>query len=140
MTKITIHITKEVLEASKYCGKQGGSHQVARIGQNCAIGKAIHNLFPNSWVNNARIRVANTPIEFDEDGWISAEWTRKCIFIDLPEKAQVFIIEFDIMDPNSRTQMPELSFDIEIPDSVLEFIPIDDVYRILSESKTMSLA
>ena len=71
--KITINITKEVLEATKMCGRDNKS-----VVQNCAIAYAVRKLFPNVEVNHLNI-------------WnLSPYWA-----ISLPKSAKKFIHEFD---------------------------------------------
>ena len=116
-TKITVHVTKGVLEKTKNCkDAQRSSH--------CAISYAVRELFPNA-------RTARTDIYFDPA--LNAE-------APLPMKAQDFIYLFDNATPWERSQMNELSFEIEVPDEALEGIDISEVHRIISESKTLSLA
>lgn len=121
MTKFKINVTKEVLEESKACNFM--------IGQNCAIAKAICRLFPNAWVEKSRINFYKNK---DLQGNIIAKSL-------LPKIASSFIDDFDTKTPSERVLMEPISFDIEVPDRVINLIPIDDFYRILEESKTISV-
>lgn len=135
MTRITVNITKEVLEASANCTK------TMFIGQNCAIGKAIHDLIPNSSVG--RMDVVWHPKNIDIIKLLSkSNWTgnENIIHIPLPVEASIFIIRFDNLMPAERVQMTPFSFDIELPDEIINEINIDEVKRILEHHPTLSFA
>jgi hypothetical protein len=82
--------------------------------ENCAIAYAI-------------VRVSY--IEFYEDTSISA----------LPIEAGTFILIFDELScsPKDRMEMPEIQFEIDVPNSVIERIGLSQIYKVLSESKTL---
>ncbi|HLY71940.1 MAG TPA: hypothetical protein VKR53_19535 [Puia sp.] len=110
----TIHVTKEILARAKYCGQD----QQQFIGDKCAIAVALQDLFPNVFVTGNHIH----PFGFDQEG--ISEMT-----IVLPLVAQNFIKVFDslVAMPRVRLLLPELAFDIIIPDRVIEQINIDDI-------------
>lgn len=116
--KLTIKITKEVLEKTKMCGKSSGLELIA---ENCAIAYAIRRLFPKATVG---------------------PWN---LFFDLATKtplplvAQSFIETFDYSSIEERLLLPEFSFDIEVPDSVIESIGIEQAKEIISKSSTLEL-
>lgn len=135
-TTITVHVTKDVLEQTKYCKTQLVTHRDGLTGQNCAIGYCIHNLFPNSWVGEEKITLYKEPLFFSDGGWLgNVPW----LHIPLPEEATRFIRLFDKKMSEDRVKMGGLSFEIEIPDEALSTIDISEVHRILKESKTLSL-
>lgn len=115
--KLKIKITKDVLKRSMYCGT---NIQSGHSFDNCAIAIAIKEIFPNACVTN---KIRTQLPTFD--------------IIELPEVAKDFIREFDRLEnnPGIRLYMPELSFDIDLPDSVIDQINIDDIHK----SQTLEL-
>lgn len=137
MTKMTINITKDILYESRNCKNE--SFIKDKIGQNCAIGKAIFNLFGDlSWVDNNNIliyREGFTSCILEEMISKPSDYQ-----IYLPHRARTFIEEFDNNSPDERANMQPFSFDVEIPDEVIELVGgVEEVYKILEESKTMQL-
>lgn len=129
--KITIKITKEVLRASMFCQTKGTSESTM-IGQNCAIGKAVADLFSyKTWVGPSAIYYYKHGVDLNGIGDYS---------IRLPHEACVFIKEFDGTTPEDRINIRELSFEIDVPNEVIDDIGIGQVYKILSESKNLELA
>lgn len=121
MTKFKINITQQVLEDSKMC-----KHEV---GQNCAIAKAISQLFPY-------INVGASEITFYDNADLDG-----CYFADstLPDEAIDFIAKFDEYTPEQRIKMQPFSFEIEVPDEVIDMVGIDEAHRILETSQTIEL-
>lgn len=113
--KIQINITKEVLNKSAMC--------MSEAHHNCAIAVAIRDLFPT-------FKVFNTFIENPNGAFV-------CY---LPEDASDFIRAFDDCSPSQRLMLPELSFEIDVPQKYIDKIGIDEAHRILSTSKTMKLS
>jgi len=111
--KILIKVTKEVLKRSMFCS--GTS-----INENCAIALAVRDLFPRATVGASFINSLAEQIE-------------------LPDSAIRFIYKFDSKTPDQRLQMHPLSFEVDVPDSVINEVGISEAYRILSESKTLEL-
>lgn len=135
--KILIKVTKDVLKESMYCisglcNTENLFKQKEGIGFNCAIGIAVNKLFENAWVSRNKIIVYENFTEMN---------TGKDISIPLPMEAQNFIIRFDRLReyPAQRLNMEEFTFEIEVPQSVIDKIGIDEVHKILSESKTLEL-
>jgi hypothetical protein len=135
MTKIEVNITKEVLFESRNC--KVGLHKVTKTGQNCAIGKAIFNLFGDkSWVTTYDIQIYKNGIEFSDKGFIE----NKCdIRIKLPNNASEFVRAFDNYTPERRVEIEPFSFEVEVPDEVIDMINIDEVKRICGMSPTLTL-
>jgi len=122
--KILIKITKNILEKSKNCNPK-----YCEVTKNCAIALAIIDILPDVEVSFVEIYV---PYSYEIE---------KCIRIPIPIEATKFIREFDRLKdfPEKRMLMPEFSFEIEVPIEIIEKIGISDVYKILSESKTLEL-
>lgn len=119
--KILIKVTKEILERSSMCGFDSSVYRV----ESCAVALAIREIFPRAAVgiNNEGIPVICGV--GDES-------------IELP-RARLFINLFDRSTPLERLTMSPQSFEIDVPSEVIEKIGIGEVYRILSESKTLEL-
>lgn len=112
--KIQINVTKEVIKKAIYCADN--------TEQNCAIALAVREIFPNACVSAKCLY-----FHIDEDEHVS-----------LPPHAQVFISLFDFLSPTARASMFDISFEINVPDEVIQQIGIGQVYKILSESRTLS--
>lgn len=122
MTKILIHITRNILERSANCRSKDRA-------ANCAFALATKELLPLAAVGVWAIY----PVFFGG----GPEKTRKNFPIS--DKMSLFILDFDEKTPEQRRNMLEESFELEIPDNVLEEIDISDVHKILEESETMEL-
>lgn len=114
---IRIHVTKNILRESHNCSKENS-------GLNCAIALAVRDLLPNT-------KVRRCYLAFFDDSWNYQESTT------LPVIASKFIDRFDLNTPQQRLRMKPLSFDVDIPDSVIERIGIEEVNRILETSETL---
>lgn len=115
--KILIKVTKDVLKRSMMCNFPDS--------QNCAIAIACREFFPNA---------AITVYDMYPFGSID-------VSIHLPIEASRFVSKFDSLAVNKeqRLNLPEFSFEVEVPEPVLQRIGISEAYRILSESKTLEL-
>jgi hypothetical protein len=134
--KLQINITKEILKESMYC--TNGSPRESKTGQNCAIGKAIYNLFGDkSWVGTLGIHISKYPVKYNYFGLLSINWIASGYNIELPEEAIIFIKRFDMANPNTRMNMSPFSFIIDIPDEVIEMISLGEIYKVLENSTTM---
>jgi hypothetical protein len=118
--KIRITITKDVLNETKYCGP-------INAGLNCAIAVAVRDMVPQA-------KVRTHYIAFFDTSWnyITSSF--------LPPVAVRFIKKFDTRSPEERVRIKPISFDLDIPDEVIERIGIDQIHKILSESKTLEYA
>lgn len=112
--KILIKITKEVLEKTKMC-------EADKLSENCAISYAVRALFPLAITQRTYMWFGN----------------KEGDYTSLPMKAREFITAFDSLFPEERVKMKPFSFEIDVPDSVINEIGIGQVYKILSESKTL---
>lgn len=117
--KLTIKITKEVLQRSMMC----------RVGhclvtQNCAIAVAVRDVFPKASV------VPN----FINLNHINEE-------MELPLEATKFIREFDALadNPEKRLKMTPFDFEIDVPDKVIDSIGIEEAISIINKSETLEL-
>lgn len=121
MTKLKIKITKAILKESMMCQVSGEKMDVLR---NCAIAEAVREIFPNATVGHYLII-----------------YIPHQLIIKLPNSAINFITEFDHLrnTPEKRLEMPEISFEIEIPDSVLDSIGISEIRQIVEKSETLEL-
>lgn len=117
-TKLQITVTKEMLEKSKNCYKD-----VSYAKTNCAIALAIRDVFP-------RAEVLTTVIFPDPD-------VRG--MIKLPYEASEFIELFDDAEPEQRCEMDPISFEIDIPDTIINRINIDEIRPLLENHPTLKL-
>jgi hypothetical protein len=127
--KILIKITKDVLKRSAMCG-------IEKLykGDSCAVALAIIDFLPYSSVGKNEVYpFYHSPINYYK---LLPKYEDA---IKLPSAAEEFISTFDALSPEQRIEMPEISFEIEVPDSVIQKIGIGQVYKVLSESKTMEL-
>lgn len=135
--KLKIIVDKACLEASKNCNINGPSGE-NMIGQNCAIGRAIHDIFPDSWV-------ATEFILFYDEGYdilsnIMSGFNPPYVTVNLPKVAREFISEFDNTTSDKRADMNEIEFEIDVPESVIENIgDMEEVKRLISTSPTLEL-
>lgn len=131
--KILIKITKDILKQSMMCGVNipkdalpiSKLQQIA-VGANCAFALAVREIWPNASIGD-RIY----PYYFPE-GNIERQ-------IAISDEAWGYIKKFDLLrqTPEMRLELPEQSFEIDVPHSILEKVGISEVYKILSESKTL---
>lgn len=122
--KIKIKVTKDILYASRMCGDDAGF--------NCAIALAVREIFPNAWVETHKIKTSLT-----EDGLRLTPIDRGSI--DLPEEATRFIRAFDERKPEERILMTPIEFEVTVPNEVINEIDISNMYKVLSESKSLEL-
>jgi hypothetical protein len=116
--KIKIHITKDVLKRSAMCGINTGA-----INENCAIAIAVKDLFPQAKVYRHNI------------GYFGEKYNHR-----LPEHGQGrFINKFDSLTPSARIAAPEFSFELEVPEYVINSIGIQEALDIIEKSETLTL-
>jgi hypothetical protein len=141
MTTIKVDITKEILKDTAHCKDN--------MGFTCAIAKAINDLLPNSWVEQKSIIVFENRHQYlSQCGGYGVDYRipsqmRSLGSIPLPKEATEFIIKFDKRSPWRRKLMKPFSFEITIPDTILDFISkgnMEVVTEILGQSGTMSLS
>lgn len=106
-TTLTIHITKEVLEESKNCS--------GAKGRTCAVAVAIRHIWPKAYVCT-------------DEAYLNGKWYKDVA--KLPLMAQNFIDGFDRSTPEVRIAMEPISFNIVVPDEVINQINIDEVLKL----------
>ena len=124
--KMKIKVTKEILKKSMWCHPNQGN---CFVGTSCAIALSVIDIFPDGYVGE------NSIFPF---------WGENNLEIKLPKEPIVFIESFDalVQNPIERLKLPELEFEIEIPDSVISQIGngnIDEVKTIIQNSETLEL-
>lgn len=126
--KLTINITKEVLELSMFCDSD------AKVGQNCAIGRAIFDIFgARSWVSMNHILLYAG--DFFKD--VATEMIGT---VELPGEAIRFIRDFDNLSPAERLFMEPFSFDIDIQDVVLEqVVDISEIHDLIKNARFIEI-
>lgn len=115
MIKLRISVTKDVLEKTKNCSP---SADIAVT--NCAIAYSVREIFPTAYVFSYAICLTGG-------------------HIILPEAASNFIISFDSLSPEERVKMKPFSFDIQIPDPIVNQINIDEIRPLLENHPTLQL-
>ena len=110
--KIKIKVTKDVLKRAMWCGTTDMHEPMS---QNCAISKALNDVFGKVSVSKSRI--------------ILLADRKEAHTIDTPMSAARFIDEFDALTPIERLEMPELTFEVELPESVIDQINISDIHK-----------
>jgi len=135
--QLTVNITQEILEKSKMCGI-GEEKNSGMIGQNCAIGCAIVDLFGlRSWVGCSHIIIYEGDIDPSTSSFGEIVGS-----IPLPIEAFEFIEKFDRSSPTDRVNIKPFNFNIEVPDDLLEtLVPLnmDEIRNLISNSKSLSL-
>lgn len=117
--KIKIKVTKDILDRSKLCG----TNKLIIVG-NCAIALAVRDIFPQAGVSAGDI------YPFASNGDVYS-------MISLPLSARSFIRAFDNFSPEGRIKMKPISFEIEVPEEIINCIGIPQVESILSNSLTL---
>ena len=130
--KLKIFITKNILEQSKNCSKSD-----LMVGQNCAIGLAIYALFGNkSWVSGNSITIFErsviTNLDFMQNSTVSQ--------INLPPNAIDFIGQFDKLTSEQKIKMEPISFDIEIPEKIVDMLGLTYIHQVIELQPQLELA
>lgn len=132
--KIKITVTKEILERSAMCGICSAQYEFKSVLTNCAIALAVRDIFPIAIINHASIFF--NPV--DNGRYLKGK-KLAAPRIPLPEEANMFIIQFDVASIEQRLAMRPFSFEIDVPQSVIDKIGISEVTRILENSETLEL-
>jgi hypothetical protein len=130
--QLKIKVTKEHIEKAKSCD-----------GQRCAIALAIRDIFPDAHVELGLFFVK---VKFYEQ-WLKMNASQAALkrfekkhAIKLPKKAKDFISVFDEATPEDRVKLPELEFEVDIPDHILEeHINIEEIKEILNGHPTLTI-
>jgi hypothetical protein len=123
--KIRIHVTEEILRKSMYCPmlRTCPESELDIIKNDCAVSEAVRELFP-------RAKVFQTGANLD--------WTVEDSCVSFNYETQAFIRSFDNVDDyDERLLIPAYSFELTVPQSLIDAIGITEIERILSESKTL---
>lgn len=126
--KIKVKVTEEILRQSADCMtiRLGTAATEGKmLSTNCAISCVIREIFPNASVEYAGIN----------PGFLEEEEP----YIDLPMEAASMMAQFDLSTPAQRREMAPAEFEIDVPNYVIHRIGISQVYKVLSESRTMEL-
>jgi len=121
-TKLKIKVTKDVLERSKMCGVVKHFR-----GDSCAIALAVRDVFPEASVGFHQI----FPLGVAK-GWQNIE-------IPITSEVTQYIKDFDGTDPADRPNLPEIEFEITIPDEVIAQINIEEIRPLLVNHPTLEL-
>ena len=119
--KITVKVTKDVLERSRMCSSG------YKIAENCAISLAVRDLFPLALTHNLHCNLLGQHTSMAPDT------------IMLSDEVIWFIRRFDHSTPKERVLMSPFSFEIEVPEYVIEKIGLSQIYKVLSESKSLEM-
>lgn len=137
--KVKVNITREVILKSAYCGHEHeypGLFMDAAIkptGEKCLIAVAIRELVPFAIVSTEftlyplSCSLDRDCIDFERGGIEAVRNTSEIVQI---------ISRFDRMTPSQRLKyIKPFSFEIDIPDRVIELIGIQEVDKILEHAK-----
>ena len=128
--KLRIFITKNIIKQSMNCGINVPLCD-AKFGQNCAIGVAIVKLFGmKSWVATDEIRIYAKNYN---------PGINPIYLIPLPEIASDFISAFDDLIPEDRIKMIPISFDIDIPEELVEKLGLSYMHKIIEIEPQLEL-
>lgn len=120
--KLKIKVTKEILEKSKMCGLDGKT-----ISNSCAIALACQEIFPKCTVSRLYIS-DQTPFGLNYS-----------YRIPINKEIREFIREFDNSNIKERLNLPEFEFEVELTESYINSINIDEIKELLKNSKTLEL-
>jgi len=121
--QLTITVTKEILERSKNCG----FGEMENVSTNCAVALAVRDIFPKAIVTAcAFYPYLHLPHQQEN-----------CIILD--RKTIDYIRKFDSTPVIFRPGLPEYSFTLNIPDSIIDQINIDEIKPLLINHPTLKL-
>lgn len=124
--KLRINITKDNLLRSSNCSTEN-------IGQNCAIGLAIFDLFgESSWVADDHIAIMRGGKPFAKQ-LIESSYH----LIRLSIEVRIFISSFDKATPEKRINMCPLSFDIELPEELVKSITLPNIESVINRTPSL---
>jgi hypothetical protein len=136
--KLKIKVTKEVIEASRFCGCSSGNYKIV---ESCAIALAIREIFPAAKVQRKVLfPFGYTHVTVSADSLFGYNKEGKEMpKIDLPPKAIRFIKSFDLMGSTARLRLQPIEFEIVVPEEVIKAISIEEVTSTISKSKTLEI-
>ena len=105
----------------------GTTISMGPVNENCAIAIAVREIFPKAMIGHRTFM----PMGLLEP----------MLSVDLPDRATKFIELFDSLRfmPHERLDLPELSFEIVVPNEIIDAIGIDSVKGIVERSETLEL-
>lgn len=124
-----INVTKQNILDAKHCDLTGSEG----IGQNCAIAKAVLSIFPNVTVGSEQIYF------WEERFQLESRMNELKASSILPSEAKRFINNFDHSSVRQREVMSPISFEIDIPDIIIDEISIDELTEALKGYPSMEL-
>lgn len=97
------------------------------VSQSCAVALAVQDIFPRASVGTTHIN--------------PFPWDIMARPIYLPPEAIAFINQFDDLagKPEERMALPELSFEVEIPEEILATIDISEISVLLENHPTLKI-
>jgi hypothetical protein len=140
--RLRININAEVLERSMFCSS-GKPLEKITIGEadvsNCAIALAIRDLFPFAIITIDEIRFLKEEHMKMSALTVIRDISLKVPRCTLPQRASNFIQEFDAACYEERLDLEQFSFEIDVPEEVINSISIDDLNKALVGSTTMEI-
>lgn len=108
--KLQITVTKEILKRSMMCGVDDAEN----ITENCAIALAIRDVFPRAYVGCEKLFFGVPDLS-----------------VKLPYEAAKYVRRFDSLRDATieRLDLPEITFEVEVPDEVIDKIDISKIYE-----------
>lgn len=133
---LEIIVSSEVIKASSLCGFDNNGNAAPfkvlpldrQPATNCAIALAVRDIFPEADIGEEMIYPFG-----------SGDRSRDTKQIPMPYEAVSFIEKFDVSTPGRRGSMKPFSFKIDIPDHIIDDIPLPDINKIINESKTLKI-
>lgn len=124
MYKLKIKVTKDILKKSMMCGTDD-----QLIVHGCAVALAVREIFPYASVGGDTI-----------SPYMKAMFNPNHM-IELPRSASCFIADFDRLrlQPEKRLDLPELEFEVSLPQSVIDAVNISELEQTLKTSETLEL-
>lgn len=107
--KLQITVTRQNIKDAMWCGIKGDA-----LSENCAIALAVRDIFPKANVGFCIISSRTVNGEFA---------------LSLPQEATDFVHKFDECTPYDRLHLPELTFEVDLPQGVIDAINIEDLER-----------
>lgn len=160
--RILVKITKEVLKKAADCGITNKKKESTK---HCAIAEAVRPIFPTVEVTYESTSIAhrdpNKPLLI-----VYVSGDRPTIHLPLPSEANAIMKAFDDIEARyeykrthtslgvaqssilvslrtqaivERTNLPESSFELEIPDELVDYIGISEIHETLKNCNSLVL-
>lgn len=135
--KFQLTITKDILKRSAMCGAFASNPRPL----NCAFALAFNELVPNVWVKNTHTIFLKKVTE--DLPWL-ADFTSSNIVavVENTDPQKEFISLFDTTTPVGRIELPEQTFEVEIPEEVINywFKDASEIAQKIANSEVLQLA